>query len=165
MSIQDVIQASTSVSELDFKSILPTVQEWVLEMEKEQKKVAASSKKSAAATTKRKRTRPSTKPTRPEESSSVDGAAQALLESVESAATGGETRQRSSLVMDVTPKFVYSPRFLQWKEQVLKETRDKEMKLASEDGDDVASITDCQAIQRAADAILHRNSLLQPGPE
>ena len=160
LSIQDIIHASTSVSVVDFKDILPTVQEFATEMEKQQKQVAATSKKPAAATTtKRKRGRPPNKSARQEEPSSIDGAAQALLEGVESAANGGETRQRSPLVMDATPKFLYSPRFLQWKEQVLQETRDTEMKLASEDGD-VASITDCQAIQRAANAILRRNSLV-----
>jgi hypothetical protein len=162
LSIQDVIHASTSVSALDFKGILPMVQEFAMEMEKEQKKVAAataSTKKSAAATTKRKRAKSSREPTRQEESSSVDGAAQALLESVESAANGGEMRQKSSHVVDATPKFVYSPRFLQWKEKVLKETCDKEMKLSSQDSD-VASTTDCQAIQIAADAIIRRNSIL-----
>lgn len=161
LSIQDIIDASNSVSVSEFRDILPTVEEFAEEIENtgRQRKVAASSNQSGG--TKRKRGKPQTKARGQEGSSERDGvAAQALLECAESAARTGMNNQRASLVMDTTPKFVYSPRFLEWKRRVLEETCDREKQQADEEVANVASISDLDAVQRAANAVLRRNGLL-----
>lgn len=161
LSIQDILDASNSVSASEFRGILPTVEKFADDMEDGGKKVAASSKQDAGGPVKRKRGKPR-KGSEQQRNSTVDGVARALLEGVEDAAASNDTkRQRVSSIAETTPTFVYSPKFLEWKKRVLQETCDRTKQLMSEEqGDDMASISDSDAMQRAADEILRRSGLL-----
>ena len=157
LTVQDIIDASSSVSASEFRDIMPTVEKFASELEDRQKK---DSKQPASGGSKRKRGR--SRKNAPERGEpKVDEAARALLEGVEGAATSDTKRVKVSTVKDMTPVFVYNPKFLEWKKRKLQETCD-EMKaaIAWEKGTDMESISDGDALKRAADEILRRHGLV-----
>lgn len=159
LSIQDVVDASMSVSLSEFRGILPTVEQFASELEDSQRKMAASSSKRPAAG-RAKQTRASSS-SKQEESKEVDGAARALIVGVEEAAASGTKRQRTSSIPVTTPTFVYSPRFLEWKKRVLQDTCDgTKQAMSDEQHVEIERISDRVAVQRAADEVLRRSGLL-----
>lgn len=153
ISIQDVIDASTSVSASEFRDILPTVEKFVSDIDG-QKKPRAERKRPASVSAKRRRSTSRKTPKDDGNPREVDGGALALLEGVEEvAAADGTRRQNVSTTTKMTPTFIYSPKFVEWKNRVLQQERDR-MKLNN------ASVSDGDAILLAADEVLRRNGIL-----
>jgi hypothetical protein len=159
LSMQDIVDASMSVSLSEFRGILPTVEQFASELENCQRKMAASgSKRPAAGRAKQTRASSSSKQG---ESKEVDGAARALIDGVEDAAASGTKRQRTSSIPVTTPTFVYSPRFLEWKKRVLQDTCDRtKQAMSDEQHVEIERISDRVAAQRAADEVFRRSGLL-----
>lgn len=160
LSIQDVVNASSSVSASEFRDVLPIVEKFASDMEARQEK---DRKQPAASNTSKRKRGKSRKNGQSHVESNMGEAARALLVIGEAGATASDVmkRPRVDLVEETSPVFVYNPKFLEWRKEKLQEASNKiEQRIAWEQSAAMVSISAGDAMSQAADEVLRRHGLL-----